>query len=384
MLRYIPPFILSKYEAQEVQGSLNAYALLFDIADFTVIGTALQKEGKQGAEELSHFLDMVFSVSLELVNQYGGFVSGFAGDAFCAVFPEAKPESVISAVNAISAFFEARPVYRTSFGEFALQVRQTVCYGSVDWQIFCHDLQNEYVFYGDVMQELAELSSQKTAVIWSACAASRIGLERFQPEGQGYVLQDKSIYAATGSLSYPSHSDTALLFCHPRLREITPQNEIRTAAYCFASLAQVKLSERADAVAALVSLADKYGAFFNRLDDTDKGLVALLLFGLPQSEGKTLERICSFALEAVHSRPDIAVGISCGSVFAGFNSTAQNREYTAYGHPVNLAARLMGKARAGEVLADTYLWQEMHAQYDFDYLGSLNLKASHSPSAITV
>jgi len=161
MIRYIPPLILQNYQKNVYQGSLNAYVLLFDIADFTGINMVLQKEGKQGAEELSKFLDMVFSVPLEFVEKYGGFVSGFAGDAFCAVFPDAKAESIISVVNSIRKHFRDNPVYKTAFGEFALQVRQTICYGAVEWQIYRNDMQNEYVFLGKVMQELAELSEQK-------------------------------------------------------------------------------------------------------------------------------------------------------------------------------------------------------------------------------
>ena len=179
--------------------------------------------------------------------------------------------------------------------------------------------------------------------------------------------------------SYIYKQETLYSFCHHNYRDVTPQNEIRTAAFCFASLEKVAVADREQTIAALHRLAAKYGGFLNRLDDTDKGLVALLLFGLPHSEGKTLERICSFALETAETIADIALGISCGSVFAGKCGSGDLGEYTAFGHPVNVAARLMSKARAGEVLTDAFLWQEMHAHYDFDYLGNLNLKGIDLP-----
>ncbi|MDZ4183323.1 MAG: adenylate/guanylate cyclase domain-containing protein, partial [Candidatus Cloacimonadaceae bacterium] len=379
MLRYIPAFILHNYEENVFHGNLSAYVLLFDIADFTKIGTTLQKEGKPGVEELSRFLEIVFDTPISLVEKYGGFVSVFAGDAFCAIFPDAEAECIISVVNSIKKHFRENRIYKSFIGDLDLQVRQTVCYGSVEWKIFHNDLQNEYIFQGIVMQEVGVLSLQKRETMWSETAALRIGQEKFAALAVGYELLENPIYEGKPREGYHFYKDTALLFCHPRYREVSPQNEIRTAAFCFASLEKVRESDREEAIAKLHNLANKYGALLNKLDYTDKGLVTLLLFGIPHNVGKTLERICSFSVEATEIIPEIAMGISCGSVFAGYVGSGEIREYTAFGHPVNIGARLMTNARAGEVLADSFLWQEMNAHYDFDYLGSMYLKGIAMP-----
>jgi len=379
MLRYIPPFILQNYDGKKFQGSLNAYVLLFDIADFTPIGTALQKEGKQGAEELSKFLDVVFSVPIEFVNKYGGFVSVFAGDAFCAVLPAGKAENIVSVVNSISDYFAERTTYKTPFGEFALQVRQTICYGKIDWHIYQNALQNEYVFSGDIIKELAELSHFKEAAVFSEAAAQSIGLSLFEQLATGYRLTSQDIIAVANPLEFHYAPETETKFVNPRFNTETPQNEIRSAAYCFANLEEIEAGQREKAIELIQSLADKYGGFVNKYDATDKGLVGIILFGLPKSEGKTLARICSFSLDLVDSVRTIALGISCGNVYAGYTGSGKIREYTAFGNPMNLSARLMGKARSGEVLTDTFLWQEMHSHYDFDYLGNLNLKGIDLP-----
>jgi len=379
MIRYIPAFILHNYEESNYYGSFSAYVLLFDIADFTRTGTRLQKEGKPGVEELSRFLEVVFGTPINLVEKYGGFVSVFAGDAFCAIFPDAEAESIISVVSAISKHFRENRTYKSVIGDIDLQVRQTVCFGALEWKIFHNDLQNEYVFQGNVMQEIGVLSLQKKETIWSETTALRIGMDKFVAEEIGYVLAENSITAGKSGLEYSYANDTALLFCHPRFRKVMPQNEMRTAAFCFASLEKVPAALREEALAKLHILANKYGALLNKLDYTDKGLVALLLFGIPHNVGKTLERICGFSLETVEKILQIALGISCGSVFAGFVGSCEIREYTAFGHPVNIAARLMSNARAGEVLADAFLWQEMNVKYDFDYLGSLYLKGIAMP-----
>ncbi|MDP2173621.1 MAG: tetratricopeptide repeat protein [Candidatus Cloacimonadaceae bacterium] len=379
MLRYIPAYILNRFEAKVNRGALTAYVLLFDIADFTVIGTALQKEGKPGAEELSRLLDVVFGTPVEIVNRFGGFVSGFAGDAFCTIFPEANATDVVSAVNAIRAFFKDKPIFQTPWGDFNLKVRQTVCYGELHWQIFSSELQNEYAFYGETMKELAALSHQKKDVAFSENAANKLGLEHFTHQTTGYSLLDKEISSNTVPFTYHYQAETRDMFVHARFRNEQPQNEIRSGGYCFANLENIEPENREHAISVIQNLADKYGGFVNKYDATDKGLIGIILFGIPRSEDKTLDRICRFALKAVESIPKLALGIASGNVFAGYTGSGDISEYTALGHPMNLAARLMGKASAGEVLTDHYLYLESHNAYEFQYISSIELKGISTP-----
>lgn len=391
MIRFIPPFILEKYEQQVYSGALEAFVLFFDVADFTFIGTETQKHGKQGAEELSKLLDYVFSEPIGIVNSYGGFVSLFAGDAFCAIFPAAQGASILAAVKAIRACFPDN-MYHTTWGDFALKVRQTVSYGKISWHIYEDKRQNEYVFSGIPMQELADLSIHKTEFTFSQTAVSRIGAEYFEMSNEGaYILSAAGeacrqtdlpgmphpALPSAGEFSYTAATKSR--FIHPKYSSECPQNEIRSAAYCFASLQRVATQDRQQAITLIQSCAEKYGGFVNKYDATDKGLVAIILFGLPRSEGKTLERICDFSLEISECNPDIALGISCGSVYAGYTGTSEIREFTALGAAMNLAARLMSNAKAGEVLTDTFLWREMNPLYDFEFQGSFEAKGITLP-----
>ncbi|HNQ43599.1 MAG TPA: AAA family ATPase, partial [Candidatus Cloacimonadota bacterium] len=229
------------------------------------------------------------------------------------------------------------------------------------------------------MAELAELSTAKEDLLFSVRAALMIGEGRFEKLEHGYKLISPEAGADALPLTCQYAPDSKTRFINPRYRAVKAQNEIRSAAFCFANLEAIAPEMRESAITMLQQLADKYSGFVNKYDDTDKGLTALILFGLPLSEDKTLQRSCLFALEAVGTVPELGLGISCGSVFAGFTGSGEIREYTASGNPVNLANRLMSKARAGEVLTDSFLWQELHAAYDFSYLGSLNLKGIEQP-----
>ena len=48
---------------------------------------ALMKGGHEGAEILAAILNRVFDLMVNAVYEYGGFISGFGGDAFTGVFP---------------------------------------------------------------------------------------------------------------------------------------------------------------------------------------------------------------------------------------------------------------------------------------------------------
>lgn len=379
MIRYIPEFILEHSCQNELSGRLKGFALLFDIADFTPISTGFQKQGKQGAEELSKFLDFVFGEPIAIVQRYGGFVSLFAGDAFCAIFPEGQPKSIVSAVSSISSFFEDNSSYRAASGSFPLRVRQTVVYGDIHWQIYENELQNEYVFYGETMAELASLASVREELLFSEGAARRIGEGLFEKLEQGYRLISPEAGAEAKPLVFKYSPDSRARFINPKYASETPQPEIRSAAFCFANLEAIPLPERTAAVTQLQILADNYGGFVNKYDATDKGLLALILFGIPRSEDKTLERSCRFALEAIAQIPPLALGLAKGNVYAGYTGSGEVKEYTALGHPLNLSARLMGIASSGEIITDSYLNQDLGELFRFEARAGVTLKGIAEP-----
>lgn len=87
MRHLIPHFIYEQYKQQSYQGQFYALTMFMDISGFTVMTEALMKYGKDGAEVLSGILNDVFQPVINTVYYCGGFISGFAGDAFIAIFP---------------------------------------------------------------------------------------------------------------------------------------------------------------------------------------------------------------------------------------------------------------------------------------------------------
>lgn len=129
----------------------------------------------------------------------------------------------------------------------------------------------------------------------------------------------------------------------------------------------------------------------------DKGTVSIGVFGLQLSESTTPkhcspsniytnEDSASNAIEAgleIISRlreihVDASVGIAMGKVYCGLIGSVERCEYTVMGPSVNMSARLMNKAKIGDVLCDesTYLSASKHA---FESLSTVVVKGYDNP-----
>ncbi len=370
MIRYIPPFFLNRFENDRYSGSFESFVLFFDIADFTVISNEFRKHGKRGAEELSRFLEEIFTYPLNLVEKNGGFVSVFAGDGFCTLFPEGKPERIVNVVKKIEQYFAKHRIFSSACGDFKIAVRLTISSGMINWQIFQNEYQNEYVFYGEPLQEISQLSVAKQAVAWSKGVLEQI--DRIN------AVETETIYPDL-CLDYPFSHASYEKFCHKRLLNEQPANEIRDAAFCFVDLSQIAVEEWEQTLAVLHDKLDAYSGFLTRLDGTGKGLEGFILFGLPKSEGNTLDRICRFALDVANTIPKLLMSIASGNVYAGFVGVKHTREYTAVGAAVNLVARLLSKSADGRVITDTWLQRDLHHRYIFSNIGFIELKGFSAP-----
>lgn len=78
---------------------------------------------------------------------------------------------------------------------------------------------------------------------------------------------------------------------------------------------------------------------------------------------------------------DFGVGIARGYTTIGAIGFEGRWEYGAIGSVPNLAARLCGEAKAGEILASQRLWASVETVVDGQFLGELPLKGFHSPMA---
>ncbi len=157
MKNLIPHFIYENYKNFYFKGSFDAITMFVDISGFTQMTEQLMKAGREGAEVLSILLDNVFEPLIKSVYDRGGFISGFAGDAFTAIFHNLDdPYQPIYSANCIRNAMKENHIQKTRFGDFDISVKIGISYGKVDWAIIGADKQRTYFFKGNPIDGCAK------------------------------------------------------------------------------------------------------------------------------------------------------------------------------------------------------------------------------------
>jgi class 3 adenylate cyclase/tetratricopeptide (TPR) repeat protein len=108
----------------------------------------------------------------------------------------------------------------------------------------------------------------------------------------------------------------------------------------------------------------------------------LAFFGTPHAREDDAERAIRTALEIRDGLRDLGLdataGISTGEVYLGRVGTEQHQEFAARGHPINLAARLQGKAAPGQILVSETTYRLSRHSFQFSPL-TLDLKGVSEP-----
>lgn len=371
MFRYTPEFILEKHAKGEVQGTLSGAMLLLELVNIPAISAIFHKDGDRGAQELGRLLVLAFSRPLQIIRDHGAFVSHFDFGALYAIFPQAEPRLIISAVNSINMHLKNRSRFHSSLGDIALSLRQSISHGDIHWEIFRDGSPCEYTFYSPVFQELADISLHEEAVLFSSAAAQQLGLSFFEEQDFGYRLISDEIIKEKTALSFDYPAKSLEAFTPPDYLGFEVSSQIRNAAFCFVNLGNIEPDSTAAVVHQIQNIVEQYGGFLHKYVFAPKGLCGIISFGLLKQTGRTLERATRFCLHSVQSMPKLEFGISCGSLISTYIGDARLREFTAFGACPKIAARLLLEAEPGQIISDSFWAQEMNAKYDFILKGSL-------------
>lgn len=161
---------------------------------------------------------------------------------------------------------------------------------------------------------------------------------------------------------------------------------------------------------AVYAATTRYGGMISRIDPYKDGNKLLILFGALQTHEDDAVRAIHAILDlqaslsilnrrwehrlrnasGLHTTEpgiDQRAGITYGITFAGQVGASTRREYTVMGDEVNLAARLMGAAKPGQILASKAVVQILRRQHADDSvtltpLPSIRVKGKSQPLAI--
>ncbi len=386
MLNFLPQFIYDKYSANTYSGNIEAITMFMDISGFTPMTEKLMKEGKEGAEVLSSILNSLFKLIIDAVYNAGGFVSGFAGDAFTAIFPGHHFINALYSAKIINELFINKGLQKTRFGDFQLYVKLGLSYGDVKWGIAGEEDIKTFYFKGEAIDGCAysEHHSEKMDIIIdkrfidNLPSKENIEFESIDTAEEYYKVKKVDI---TDNNLEPfvikeKNNDILKKFIPDKVLNYTGTGELRDIVSIFISFKEFRDYEKLhEFISKVLEISRLYGGYIKGIDFGDKGGTILVIFGAPISYEDNVERALNFVLDVKDNfRRKIRAGITQGTVYAGIIGSPKRCVYDVLGDTVNLSARLMIEAKWGKIWLSDDVAHVAKGKFQMDLIGSVSFK----------
>ncbi len=384
----VPEFIYEKYRAAETNGVFQGAAMFVDLSGFSTMTDVLSTRGAHGAEVLADMMRVVFEPLVNAVYEQGGFVIGYAGDAFNAIFPDQLSgeamKRCLSAALVMQAHTKSHSQVATPYGEFPIRIKVGIGFGETTWQIFrsMDGKRASYWLRGESLNGAVsgEESARAGDIVANAIAYDLLrDVVRVTPVGDCFLIED--IHAdlpAPRPLPQPKPVDDLVgIFFADAIVHLPIAGEFRQAVNLFIDIPPSISDEAliAPFMETVYLLQEQYGGFFLRPDLGDKGFNLLMFWGAPTTYENDVERALNFLIElSSRTRIILRAGISYRMAYAGFVGSSQREDYTAYGWGVNLAARMMERAGTGEYWMDEEVARRAEKHFNFKSLGEYQFK----------
>jgi len=374
MRRLVPDFILQKAKEGSFSGCFRAIAVNIDLIGFTELTQLAMQHSHAGVEALIDTINAIFSPAIAALESRGGFIAGFAGDAFTALFEEDCWLEAFSAAWEIKEITAAQEWYKTEFGSFKLEVRIGIGRGETAWEIVPVSQQHVFWFSGPGIDKAAsaQIKAKPNEVYF--CPEPESGtlnsICRYE-QIDGQYCRLSGLKLASLKTEPPKERLKQDAFARESLSRLQGEGEFRDLLSCFVNLNSADQEQRRF----VIETALACGGYISHIDCTDKGWVMFVIFGAPLCYDRYQQSALDFALQAqIRCGSNIRIGLSEGKAYAGFVGSQARGEYTGMGKAVNLAARFMMKAAWGEVWFDAALHKTMGNAFGCKRLGLYRYK----------
>ena len=196
---------------------------------------------------------------------------------------------------------------------------------------------------------------------------------------------------------YFSPDLAALLLADPRRAELG--GEMAVVTILFADLGSYTTFAEKRAPAEVVAMLNEYFAIalpaiqeFGGVPVQLAGDAVMAVFGAPKPEPDHAPRACSAALAILDRTEPLAtgprggprfhIGVNSGPALVGNVGSEEYRNYTAIGDTTNLAARLQGIAKPGDVVIGSTTAAELGDQFALSSLGPVHVKGRIEPTEV--
>ncbi|HEX2153262.1 MAG TPA: adenylate/guanylate cyclase domain-containing protein [Acidimicrobiia bacterium] len=351
---------------RQVEGSL----VFVDISGFTKMSERLARHGNVGAEEVTDVIDNTFAQLLPEAYMFGANLLKFGGDALLLLFTDdGHAERAVAGAHAMRMKLREVGRFQTTAGKVTLRMSVGVHSGLIDF-FLVGSSHRELVIAGPAASRTVEMEGAANAgqVLLSPETAGSLhpGMVG-EASGPGLLLRaampvteipiepsvspdiDLSQFIPTALRTAlaeeaiePEHRPTAIAFIHYEGFDRLLAEEGGEAT---GSVLQELLG-------AIQEASDERGVTFLATDVAGDGGKVILTAGVPDTTGNDNERLLLVVRDILRNAPSklpLQIGVNWGPIFAGAVGPFYRRTYTVMGDAVNLAARLMAKAPAGEI-----------------------------------
>jgi class 3 adenylate cyclase/tetratricopeptide (TPR) repeat protein len=375
-----------------------AAVLFIDISGFTaLVDAATTRFGDQGAERLQELLNACFVPIVETVDLAGGEVLAFPGDAALCVWPVGQNdhlalERATRKAEVCAVHLRDRLDGMSGFDELPLRFRAVVTAGPVHVSLAGGvDGRWNVVVHGPAIEQLRTIAAATPGEIVLSGEARRISSPASLEANRGQEWILSGLMSATPQTADPR---TPMAVPQPKaVARLVPtsvlarletgqegwMSEFRVVTVVFTLVHTSRLDERAPhhIVRTIQAVSQRFEGDLNQVVADDKGLTAVIVFGLLQ---QTHENDSVRAVATAHevtktlrsSGIEARIGIATGRVFTGIRGGGPRMEFAVIGSTVVLAARLA--AAADDILCDSGTQGRARTAFHFDAAPPLALK----------
>jgi adenylate cyclase len=410
---YLPQDRLRALAQEETLPDLTTGSALFaDISGFTNLTEALHESlgPRLGAEELTKYLEKVYSALISEVENDGGSVIGFAGDSITCWFDDAHGPAAPRAAHCafslqqVVSSFTAITLPNSTVIPLALKVAVTT---GLIRRFTVGDPAIQYIdaLAGTTVTRTAtaERLASKGDIMVDAATAKVLGETLVIKKWRQDPDSGEQFAVAAGFVGKPEApilppvpsipSDSQLkAWINPTLyeREQAGQEsfltEFRPCTALFVHFTGIdydtsEAEKKLDALIRLIQVcAERHQGTLLQITIGDKGSYAYINFGALNKHEDDARRSVKTALDLKKTVGEIGfevplrIGISQGVMRVGTIGGRTRREYSALGDDVNLAARLMISAAPGEILISGRLRKSIADNFIVEARPSIDVK----------
>lgn len=383
---------------REIDGSMA----FVDISGFTQLTERLARQGRVGAEQMSDILNGTFANLLMIAYGDGASLVKWGGDAVLLLFH--GDEHAQRAARA--AYRMRKRMHRigrlnTPAGRVLLRMSVGIHSGTFHFVLVGDpEIHRELIVSGPAASRTAEMEALATA---DEIALSPETARLLDPSVLGEARGAAVLLDAEPRLDdrprparQPLDGIDLATVLPPAIRahllSASGEPEHRNIAVAFVEFSgtdRLLTEQGPEALAAAIDQLVRnvqrstawHGATFFESDINRDGGKIMLTAGAPRSSGSDEDRLlraCRQIMEGQGTLP-LRIGVNCGPVFAGDFGPSFRRTYSVKGDAINLAARVMGKARPGQILATLTVLERAASVFELEEVAPFLVKGKEQP-----